>query len=224
MAAILERARHSAFLWMIRRRLLSLEKRISDSIGELKDGKLLTDPLDSQLHLALKSAVSAHACLLLLKDNLRQEADVSQRVFLEAWVHLMYFTWFPGSQAFSRWRARPGKPLDGKRFPLKQDVERELPKRLNLSIAQKFPVGELFGVFSNLSVHPTRYAAERCWREIATRRRIGGVRSDLGKIHSALGRILAIAKTAVFLVQLHLFLQFLRVYLLREPLVLSCID
>jgi hypothetical protein len=216
---MLSRAKHEFFLWLIRRRLLSLEKVVFGCIAELTGKKVLNEPLGSQLHLALRAVVSARACLLLLKESLIQEAEAPQRVFLEACVYLLHFTWFPNSQAFEKWRARPGRPLDGKEFPLKRDIEGEARHKLDLSIVQEFPIARLFRAFSNRSVHPTRSAAERSWEEVARRRGFRRANPQAQEVHHALGRMIPIGKTTVLLVQLHLFLQFLRGYLLAEPIV-----
>jgi hypothetical protein len=215
---MLSRAKHELFLWLIRRRLLSLENKVFDCIAELTRKKTLTEPLGSQLHLALRAVVSARACLLLLKESLIQEAEAPQRVFLETCVYLLHFTWFPNTKAFEKWRASRSKPL-GREFPLRPDVEQEVARKLDLSIVQEFPIERLFRAFSNQSVHPTRNAAERSWDEIARRRRFRRSNLDIQKFYDALGTMIPIVKTAVFLVQLHLFLQFLRGYLLTEPIV-----
>jgi hypothetical protein len=216
---MLSRAKHRLFLWLIGRRLLSLENMVFDCIAELRSKKTLVEPLGSQLHLALRAIVSARACLLLLKENLTQEAEAPQRVFLETCVYLLHFTWFPNSKAFEKWRADPGKPLDGRVFHLRPETEQEVARQLDLSIVQEFPVSGLFRALSNRSVHPTRRTSEGSWEEAARRRRFRRSNQVEQELYDLWETISPTNKTAVFLVQLHLFLQFVRGYLLAKPTV-----
>jgi hypothetical protein len=201
-------------LWSIHRQLAALEKRLFNCIVALEHHKSLSDAKSAQLHLILKAASSARAAIVLLARDLRQEAEAPQRAFLEAWVYAMHFTWFPGSAAFDEWQRKPDRPLDTKTFRLRDEVESEVNRRLDLTIAQQFPVKDLFKIFSNISIHPTRDTVDRAWGEVARRRRFRRSDPDSQQMYGSLELIKGIAKTATTFVQLHLFYDFLRKYVL----------
>ncbi|HEV1995760.1 MAG TPA: hypothetical protein VGR03_15615 [Candidatus Acidoferrum sp.] len=201
-------------LWLIHKQLAALEGRLFNCIVTLGHHKSLSDAKSAQLHLVLKAASAARAAIVLLARDFRQEAEAPQRAFLEAWVYAMHFTWFPGSAAFDEWQRRPDRPLDTKTFRLRDEVELEVNRRLDLSIAQQFPVRTLFRIFSNISIHPTRDTVDRAWEEVAGRRRFRRSDPDSQLMYGSLERIKGITKTATTFVQLHLFYDFLRKYVL----------
>ncbi len=203
-------------LWLIANRLRSLQRRVFWCIWDLRKHNDLTDPQAAQLHLTMKALNSAAATTYLLKEDLIQEAEAPQRAFLEASAFLMYFTWFPLDPAFQEWCKSPEKPLDGRVYPIKPRVEAEIPNKLDLTYGQSLPVKHLFRVLSNTSVHPTRNTAERSWGEIARAVKFAYPDTEMDKLSTNLETITGIAKTVVFLVQLQLFLQFLRRYVLSN--------
>jgi hypothetical protein len=205
--------KHHLRLWIIERRLAALEALLYRCIADPNFDRSLQNPKSSQLHLVLKATCSARIAISLLRRDFRQESEAPQRAFLEAWTYAMHFTWFPGSSAFNEWQRRPDKPLNGGIYDLKSEIEAVIDGKLDFAIAQQLPVRRLFKVFSNVSIHPTRNTVERSFEDAARRSRLA-IPNLLPEIHEPMERLLLITKTITTFVQLHLFFQFLRRYVL----------
>lgn len=116
----------------------------------------------SQLKLAMKALASYRGMLLLRQARLYQEAHSAQRTFLECWVYLMDFSWNPNVAVFEWWK-HPSRPLSEKKLQLRQRVQADFAKRLNLNSRQKPSLIRMFDDLSNSSVHPTKDAVEGAW-------------------------------------------------------------
>jgi hypothetical protein len=171
----------------------------------------------AKLQLAQKAMASARATAELFNMNLQQEAEGQQRMFLESFVFMAYFSWFPTDQAFVEWYSKPKRPLDGRQFPLRAKVESEIQNKLDLSFGQRLPVQDLFKVLSNTAVHPTRETAEWSWREATVKFKCNYLDPHQNKLRKNSYQLISTTKRITFLIQLQLFLQAVRVYVLKVP-------
>ncbi|HEY2498928.1 MAG TPA: hypothetical protein VGK24_17835 [Candidatus Angelobacter sp.] len=202
--------------WFVGKFLRRLEARLTKCALELQ-GKGGQAFYISLVQLAIKASTSYQAALLLLRAKLYEESEASQRIFMECWVYLMDFTWNPQMAAVEWWQ-NPTRPLNEKKFQVKQRVEGQFTVKLKLNSRQKLSLTKLFDYLSNTAVHPTRDAAESAWKSAAERNQIPYGGSDANGIQNL--RLLRQTMDN-FRIIMHLawFMRFLRAYLFAlEPL------
>lgn len=171
----------------------------------------------SLLQLAIKAVASYRALLVLRKAKLYQEAESAQRTFVESWLYLMDFTWSPNEGVLEWWQ-NPNRPLNEKKFQLKQRVQREFAKKLKLKPRQRPSLTKAFDDLSNTSVHPTREAVESAWRRAAERCKLQYGGADALQIADLRKMVHAMDNFRIVL-YLAWFIRFLRKYLFRmEPI------
>jgi hypothetical protein len=171
----------------------------------------------SLVQLAIKALASYRSALLLRRAKLYEEAEASHRIFMESWVYLMDFTWNPDMAALEWWK-NPTRPLNEKKFQVKQRVEEQFATKLTLGPRQKLSLIKLFDHLSNTAVHPTRESVESAWRSAAERSHLSYGGSDAKRIQDL--RFLCQTMDN-FRIIMHLawFIKFLRTYLFAlEPL------
>jgi len=203
-------------LLFIHNRLCALEKQLIRCIWSIDSQSQMTPFLSAEFHLGLKAVASAIATIHLIRKDLRQEAEGPQRSFLESWIFMMHFAWFPGDVLFSEWSGNPKRHFGERQFRFKERVETELPKRLGLTEKQHVPLRRIFSVLSNTAVHPTKDSAERSWGEAASRRGFKPP-DDVTKEWEDARLTNFILALALFFTQLHLFLKFFREHILGRP-------
>jgi len=204
------------FTWFILNRLRSLEKQIVACIWAMKNDFHPTTLLGAELHLAQKAVASAISTLLLLSHDFRQEAEGPQRSFLESWIFMMHFAWFPGSGAQAEWARGARTDRIALHYKIKKAVEETAPTRLGLIAPAYVPIQEMFRILSNTAVHPTLGSAQRAWEDAVWRIRFRLPKDVEKEIETPRYNAFAFS-LVLFLSQLHLFAKFLRVEVLGRP-------
>ena len=210
---------------MIRLRLYAISLLLTTSLRRLE--KMLVrcswhivpneveNKLGAQLHLAIAATGAARAAAILMRKRMGRESEVCQRAFLESSLLMMFFAWGMETKPLQRWINEWDKPLSG--FPFREWVGAEIPKRLDWISSVPFPANEIFRVLSNISVHPTRSSSQRAWDEAARRSGFKYPNQEIRNLEVGLEPIVSICKMALFLLELNIFLQFLRKDLLSQP-------
>lgn len=203
-------------LWLMANRLRALERLLLGCIGRINIEGNLTPFLDAELHLAIKAVSSLNATINLIQKEHRQESQGTHRTFLETWVFMMHFAWFPHDPLFTDWEQNPEKFFSEPKYRFKQKVEAEIPNRLGLAVGRTVPLRDLFASLSNRAVHPTKHSAVSAWADAAQRQ--GFQFSDFARKEWGNVRItdLMLSVCNLFL-QIHLFLRFLRMEVLSLP-------
>jgi len=176
----------------------------------------MTPFLDAELHLAVKAVSSLNATISLIQKEHRQESKGAHRTFLETWVFMMHFAWFPQDRLFEEWQQKPDRHFSEVQFRFKRKVEAELPRRLGLANGQTVLICKLSDMLSNTAVHPTKHSAESAWGDAAERQ--GFQFSDYArKSWEGIRNTGLLINVCLLLSQIHLFLRFLRQEVLRRP-------
>jgi hypothetical protein len=203
--------------WWLKVRLRAFERRLARAAQELQDDESCVFAL-VQLELAIKAISSFRASLLLRGRAFAQEGATCHRSFVEAWIYLAYFTWYPSKEALHEWSKNPQHLPQEKKFQIKQTVEQEFAARLRLSPSQSWSPTGLFARWSNTAVHPTRCAVEEALQAAIQRAALYEDNDGARKIQVA-RRNAAVFTYMTISVEMGWFLRFIRLYVFsQEPL------